>query len=214
MRYNDVLERLIRTRRFAARAEMLEVKYCVSTPIGEMFYETIRRNNYTNCLEIGCLFGFSTLFLAQAVDEIGGRLTVVDARIEPINWDGKQVFLDGAAERHVQEAGYASRVQFIWGRSENVLPALGQEGRRFHFALIDGDHRFASALLDLIQVDSMLEVGGAIALDDIGWAMAEKPNLHGCANRVLAHLFATSRYRIEVKSGNVCVCTKLKDVGT
>lgn len=213
MKHNAVLGRLIETKQFMAKDRMLPVKYCLPAHTAEYIYDLIKKQNAKECLEIGCLFGFSSLFIAQALDEIGGRLTVVDARIEPINWDGESVELGGAAERHIKEAGYDKHVEFIWGKSQDILPKLQEKGKRFQFILIDGDHRFASVLLDLIMSDSMLEVGGVIALDDVGYVMAEKENIHGSANRALAYLFSTNRYKIDVVNGNFCVCHKLRDAG-
>lgn len=215
MQHNPVLDRLIRTRQFKAKGRMLPVKYCISQEIGERYYETIRQGGFHRALEVGSLFGFSSLFLAQALAENGGQpqMTIVDARIEPLQWDGEPVYLDNAVVRHLAEAGYDRFVEFNWGRSQDILPKLHRQGRRYEFILVDGDHRFASVLLDMILADSMLEVGGVMAMDDIGYAMAEKENLHGCANRALAHLFATNRYRIEVLNGNCCLCWKLRDVG-
>lgn len=213
MEYNKVLGRLIATQQFKAKHKMLPVKYCLPVHVGEYIYDLIKANTLKNCLEIGCLFGFSSLFIAQALDEINGNLTIVDAKYEPLNWDGEMVELGDAAERHIKEAGYENRVEFIWGKSQDVLPRLYKSGERYQFIFIDGDHRFASVLLDLILSDNLLDIGGVIALDDIGWAMAEKENVHGSANRALAYLFSTNRYKIEIVNGNFCVCYKLREVG-
>lgn len=213
MKYNKVLERLITTRKFEAKDRILDVKFCIPASIGEVLYETIRQNNMKNCLEIGTLFGFSSLFIAQALEEIDGELTIVDPEYESIKWDGEDVSLGDAAKRHIREAGYHNRVKFIKGFSQWILPNLQKEGHRYQFIFIDGDHRFASVLLDFILADSMLDVGGVIAMDDIGWEMACKEGLDGCANRVLAHLFSTNRYRIEIQNPNFCLCWKVKGVG-
>jgi len=213
MIFNNVLKRLIETKQFMAKDRILPVKYCIPTHVGENIYDLIKTKRYKSCLEIGSLFGFSSLFIAQALDEINGKLTIVDAKIEPINWDGEMVELGDATVNHIREAGYDKHVEFLWGRSQDVLPKLCKEKRKYQFIFIDGDHRFASVLLDLILADSMLTVGGAIALDDIGWAMAEKENLQGSANKALAYMFSTNRYRIDVVNGNFCFAYKKKNIG-
>jgi predicted O-methyltransferase YrrM len=208
---NPVLRRLLETKQFRAKDRTLPLKFCISPEKGEQLYETVRKHGFTRCLEIGCLFGFSSLYLAQACAENGGRLDIVDRPQQVVNWDGEQVDLGNAAERHIEEAGYNDRVTFYRESSLSALPKLRRLGKRYDFAFVDGEHRFSGVLLDIINVDRVLDIGGAIALDDIGPEMALKEWTDGAVNRALAHLFATSRYRIDSEGPSLCVCSKLSE---
>ena len=115
-------------------------------------------------------------------------------------------------EQLVAEAGLEDRVTFRVGSSAKVLSQLLDEGRRYDFALIDGGHQFAVAMLDFICVDRMLKVNGYVAIDDVGPNVSSKKELAGGPNRVLSTVFATNRYRVSLWSGNAAMCQKVSDV--
>ena len=211
MKPNPVLKRLLETQRFQAKDRELPVTYCISPQKGEWLYETVRTHRLKRCLEIGCLFGFSSLYLAQACAEIGGHLDIVDRPQQVVIWDGEPVDLGNAAERHIEEAGYNDRVTFYREYSHAALPQLIALEKRYDFAFVDADHRFVSVLLDVINVDRLLVVRGAVALDDLGPDMAYKEGMDGSASRALAYVFASSRYRIDTKGPTFCVCWKLSE---
>jgi len=197
---NPVIAELIRTGVFTAGNRRLPVKHCIPAATGEALYRVIVTNGFTQCLEVGCLFGYSTLFLAQALSETGGRLTVVD--IAPDH------ALRAAAETHVRQAGYETIVDFRWGDSMAILPALTET---YQFAFIDADHHFPAVMADIVHVDRLLTVGGVMALDDVGMVQAPHDFLGG-ASHAMAHLFATNRYHIHAISDNACLCRKLRSL--
>jgi predicted O-methyltransferase YrrM len=211
MRPNPVLQRILDTKRFQAKDRELAVTYCISPEKGELLYEIVREHRFTRCLEIGCLFGFSSLHLAQACAEGGGHLDIVDRPKQVVIWEGEPVDLDHAAERHIEEAGYGDCVTFYREYSHAALAHLLTLGKQYDFVFIDADHRFISVLLDIIGVDRLLAVGGSIALDDIGPDMAYKEGNDGSASRALGYLFATSRYRVELKQSTFCLAWKLSE---
>ena len=211
MKPGPVLKRLLETQRFQAKDRELPVTYCITPEKGEWLYETVREHGFKRCLEIGCLFGFSSLYLAQACAEIGGHLDIVDRPKQVVIWNGEPVDLGNAAERHIEEAGYNDCVTFYREYSHAALAQLAALEKRYDFAFVDADHRFISVLLDVIGVDRLLVVGGAIALDDIGPDMAYKEGMDGSASRALGYLFTTSRYRIDLKGPTFCLCWKLSD---
>lgn len=60
-----------------------------------------------------------------------------------------------------------SRVRFITGLSDDVLPGLLGPGRRLDAAFIDGAHSFPFPVVDWHYISRSLKIGGRLLLDDI-----------------------------------------------
>lgn len=177
-----------------------------------LYADRIVSAGYTRGLEIGTFIGLSTVFLAEALARNNGTLDTIDIRLQDQRWGEKDRINNAylVAEMFVREAEL-SNVTFLRGRSQEVLP---NRPRRYDFAHIDGDHNYHGVVLDFILVDSMLDVGGLVVLDDVGKKIATRGDTDGGPNRLLPHIFASGRYRIEVISSNQALCTKLRDVGS
>ncbi len=76
--------------------------------------------------------------------------------------------------------------------------------------MIDGSHVYQTALLDFVGVDSMLDVGGYVALDDVSPGVSGQPNLDGGPNRLLATVLSTGRYEVTPVNHNVVLCRKTR----
>jgi hypothetical protein len=175
-----------------------------------LYAERIRSAGYRRGLEIGTFIGLSTVFLAEALAQNDGTLDTIDPRLPDQRWGEKDTIRNAylVAEMFVREAGLAN-VTFLKGRSYDLLPT---RPRRYDFAHIDGDHNYHAVVLDFILVDSMLDVGGLVVLDDVGKKIAAREGTDGGPNRLLPYIFASGRYRIEVITGNKALCTKLRGV--
>jgi hypothetical protein len=69
---------------------------------------------------------------------------------------------------YCQQAGIDdSRLDFVVGMSDDVLPALLTRDRTLDMALIDGAHSFPLPVVDWHYVTRALKVGGRLLLDDI-----------------------------------------------
>jgi predicted O-methyltransferase YrrM len=209
----SVIDRLLQAGEFSHRERQYPIAHCTSPEICRRYADLIVENEVSSALEIGTLFGFSTLFLADALSSTSGELDTIDIRYRTRMWiDGQEIEdIHEVAERLVAEAGFNERVTFHAGDSNAVLARLIASGRRYDFALIDGSHQFEVALLDFIGVDRMLNVGGHVALDDVGAKVSGKEGLAGGPNRVLSSVLATQRYSIDLWSANVAMCKKRKD---
>jgi Methyltransferase domain len=175
-----------------------------------LYAERILSAGHSRGLEIGTFIGLSTVFLAEALARNDGTLDTIDPRVPNQRW-GENDKIPNAylvAEMFVREAELTN-VTFLTGRSYDLLPT---RPRRYDFAHIDGDHNYHSVVLDFILVDSMLDVGGLVVLDDVGKRIATREDMNGGPNRLLPHIFASGRYRIEVISRNQALCTKLREV--
>ena len=213
---SEVLEKLLEEGEFSHRGQTYPIAHSTSTAICSRYADLIVEKKLIRGLEIGTLFGFSTLFLADAFAQTGGYLDTIDIRYAKRTWiDGREIEdIHEVAERLVAEAGHARRVTFHTGDSNNVLAELVAARHEYDFALIDGSHKFAVALLDFIGVDRILRSGGYVALDDIGANVSSKDGLAGGPNRVLGIVFATGRYKVDLWSANVAVCKKLRDISS
>lgn len=129
----------------------------------ELIYDTIAANGATNAIEVGMAFGVSTLCIADALRRNGAnaRLVTIDPH-QTSGWHRAGMHLVARAE-------YDSMVTLIEERSQIVLPELAKAGERFDLAFIDGWHTFDHTLVDFFFIDMMLEKGGCIVFDDVGY---------------------------------------------
>jgi len=100
-----------------------------------MLYSLVFGIQPERALEIGTLYGGSTMIMCAAMDDVGkGKIACVDPepRVTPEHW------------RLVEH-----RATMVQGYSPDVLPdAVSAVGGPFDFALIDGDHTHAGVVRD------------------------------------------------------------------
>ncbi len=114
-------------------------------------------------VEVGLAFGLSTLHILDAMQEHGGgRLIGMDPAQDDVTWQNGGL-------HNVRRAGFADRYEFHAVTSQQLLPQLAATGLRVQFGFLDGWHTFDHTLVDFFYVDSMLDVGGVIVLDDVGY---------------------------------------------
>jgi predicted O-methyltransferase YrrM len=210
---NPVIQGLLEAGEFSHRGKRYPIAHSTSADICRRYADLIVKENLRRGLEIGTLFGFSTIFLADALAHTDGVLDTVDIRYAKRTWTNGEEIEDihEVAERLVEQAGLDGRVTFRVGNSNEVLPRLIEAGVEYDFALIDGSHRFEVALLDFISVDRILMVDGYVAIDDVGVNVSAKEGLSGGPNRLLDTIFTSGRYQVEPWSANVAVCKKRRD---
>jgi hypothetical protein len=93
----------------------------------------------------------------------------------------------GAGLEQVRTAGFSDVVEFHERTSQAVLPELAAKGHRIQFAFIDGAHTFDHCLIDFFYLDQMLEIGGVIVFDDVGF---------GSVNAVVRFVLANRGYEL------------------
>jgi predicted O-methyltransferase YrrM len=210
---NPVVLRLIEEGRFEHGGRSYPVRSNFGASLSATMGQMILAKGFTRILEIGTLYGFATLHLAEAAKAIGGRVVTVDKRPTVSKLGEDQVpGIHFAAERFVGDSNLSDFVTFEVGNSSEVLPRLIRRGDRFDCALIDGSHNYPTAFLDFLNVDALLAKGGVVFLDDIGSKHASRDELRGGPQRFLAHVFASSRYEIVPLSANAAACKKLVDL--
>lgn len=214
---NPVLRDLIARKQFTHNGKTYRAAHRMESEVLELVGRLIIEHGLQRCLEVGTLYGFSTLYLAEAVTATGGLLETIDIRPPVLQWDRHRVAepqpienVHEVAERLVRESGLSESVRFIVGDSNAVLPRLVREGRSYELALVDGAHDFPSVLLDVLSVDNLLEPGGYLVLDDISRTMASRESNAGGPNRVLATLFACGRYEVLPLTADAAICRKVR----
>ncbi len=136
-------------------------------------------------VEIGMGFGFATLSILTALDQLGrrGRLISIDPH-ENTDWHGTGV----AA---VKRAGFESMHTLVEKPSHLALPELLAGGTAVDLAYVDGWHTFDYVLLDFFYLDKLLRAGGVCGFNDCGLA---------AVHRVLSFMRTHRRYE-EINAG-------------
>jgi predicted O-methyltransferase YrrM len=153
----------------------------VFPPVGRFLYTLTRLIRPKLALEVGCFVGYSSICIAQAMEENGfGHLHSFDLFMHrsglksPVAGECADSLV--VARAHLQHAGLAHRVNFHKGDSAPEIRRLFGEGREmFDFAFIDGDHTIQGCLADWRAVDDLLADGSVVLLHDTmpekcGWA--------------------------------------------
>lgn len=153
---------------------------------GQVLAELHRQNRPDLSIEIGLAYGFSTLFILDAMQEgeYGHHIA-----IDP----GADTAWNGIGLRAVKEAGLSDRFHWIKATSAEALPEMQRSGKRAQFIYIDGAHLFDYALVDFFLADKLLDVGGIIAIDDM-WMPALKRMVSYVENNMRWHERLKSSY--------------------
>lgn len=137
----------------------------------------------SDALEIGLAYGHSALFTACALPAHGTLVAVDPAQAmgaDEGGWEdkGAQVVRDCK----LPHGGHA-KFTCLYEKDTVALPRLVEQGKRIQFCFIDGLHTFDYTMLDAFYADQMLDVGGVLAFDDIGYPPVQKAILYFLANR-------------------------------
>jgi predicted O-methyltransferase YrrM len=119
-------------------------------------------------LEVGLAYGVSALFILEKHREYGNpaKSHII---IEPFPWQG-------VAEYNIKEEGLTEYADFHYKKSDEVLPVLYHNNEHIQFAYVDTTKIFDVVIQDFYFIDKILDVGGAIILDDCGgsWTGIQK----------------------------------------
>ncbi len=143
----------------------------ISTAEGFFIQDIIRLIRPQSSLEVGCAYGISSLFICQALKEVGAERHMI---IDPCQFGDHGTGFEGIGLANLASAGFSDFVAFYPHPSYRTLPNLEQTGCRIDFAFIDGMHTFDYALVDFFYIDKMLTVGGVVVFDDISFPSIRK----------------------------------------
>lgn len=165
MTIHPVVEAVLATRRVRlADGTEVEANSYVPRDSCELLYDMVRDTGATQGVEVGMAYAVSTVCLADALRTNAGDAAhhVVIDPAQTSGWGG-----GGIAQ--VQRAGLANVVELIEKPSHVALPALLERNYRTRIAFIDGWHTFDHTLIDFFYVDCLLETGGVVVFDDVGY---------------------------------------------
>jgi predicted O-methyltransferase YrrM len=146
----------------AGGEEVVLAPHSVEREDGQALSHLAITEGASRTIEVGLGLGMSTLFLCQAITAVDGQ-RARHVAIDPF----QQESWNGAGLVTLRDAGVEELVEVIEEESQLALPELVRQGREFDLAFIDGDHRFESALLDLVFMDRLVRPGGLIVVDDM-----------------------------------------------
>lgn len=159
-----MLSRIVETgRTILASGEEVKADSYIDASCGDLLQRAIKTLRPRVGVEVGLAFGISTLYILEALQETGGeKLIGMDPAQNDDHWRGGGL-------HNVRRAGYESLYEFHESSSQQLLPALVGQGQRIDFAFIDGWHTFDHTLIDFFYIDRMLNPGGIVVFDDVGY---------------------------------------------
>jgi predicted O-methyltransferase YrrM len=132
--------------------ERNDIQPSVGVEVGKFLGLLIRSNNAKRVLEFGTCLGYSTVWMAQALEETGGKLISVE-----YNKD-----LYETTKRNIELAGLSEVVELILGDASEVINRV--QGP-FDIILQDSDKSLYSPMLE--KCISLTRKNGLIIADDV-----------------------------------------------
>jgi predicted O-methyltransferase YrrM len=111
-------------------------------------------------MEVGCAYGFSTLYFLSALRSQEGASHVA---IDP----HENVYWHGIAAQNARAVGMDSAFRLLEESSFTAIPRLVSEGDPFDVIFVDGNHRFDDVLVDFTLSAPICKPGGYIIFDDM-----------------------------------------------
>jgi predicted O-methyltransferase YrrM len=179
--------------------ERNDIQPFVGIEAGKLLGLLIRSMNAKRVLEFGTCLGYSTVWMAQALKETGGKLISVEYREE----------LYEATKRNIELAGLSEVVELIHGDASKVISTL--EGP-FDIILQDSDKSLYCAMLE--KCIELTRKNGLILADDALFKPMGIPDKFSePVHRYLEKVFADNRlYSTILHIGDgVAISTKLTD---
>ena len=135
-------------------------------------------------LEIGCYEGRATIFLCENVLEENVNYDVVDTfggTLEETGMAGTSKRLkknDFIYKNFTHNISFHPQINFNINRgfSQNILPNLAQQDKKYDFIYIDASHRADDTFVDAYYAHKMLNPGGLIIFDDFKWKDPNQPH--------------------------------------
>jgi predicted O-methyltransferase YrrM len=132
----------------------------ISIQAGLDLYHACRAMKAQLTMEIGCAYGFSTLYFLAAH---ATRSAAAHVAIDP--WENST--WHGIGVENVKKTGMQGKFRLIEEPSVVGIPMLMGDGTLFDVIFIDGNHRFDDVLVDFTLSARVCKQGGLIILDDM-----------------------------------------------
>lgn len=138
---------------------------------GAFFYDLVLNNDVHNILELGFYHGVSTMYLAAALAQKGGKGKVVSIDKQSIRE------LVPNIESLAQTTGLSHLIDPVYAETDYIWE-LGKilnspERPKFDMVFIDGAHLWKTDGLAFFLCDKMLKKDGWLIFDDLKWSMVK-----------------------------------------
>ncbi len=124
----------------------------ITPDTGRLLWILVRSARASRILEIGTSNAYSTIWLADAARETGGRVTTLELNPDKV----------GLARKNLARAGLGDRVEIVEGRATDILAGLTGP---FDFVFLDADRASYLAYLELVV--PKLVTGGLLVADNV-----------------------------------------------
>jgi predicted O-methyltransferase YrrM len=161
---------------------------------GAVLHRLVRQTGAVRTLEIGFAYGYSTVWLLDALPP-GGRHVAVDPH--------ERAMYAGVGLHQVQLLGATAAFEWRPAFSIHALSDAIRAGERYDLIFIDGNHRFDDVLVDFYLADQALRPGGIMAFDDM-WM----PSVRTAVSFVASN---RSYQPVTQPEGNMAVFQKVAD---
>lgn len=118
-------------------------------------------------LEIGCFEGMCSRWLLENILTGDSKLTVIDTFEGSVEHQAAGIELGGIERFKENIEEYKDKVIIHQGYSQDILKTLQKD--TYDFIYVDGDHRAAGALQDIVISWPLLKKGGIMIMDDYAW---------------------------------------------
>jgi predicted O-methyltransferase YrrM len=175
----------------------LEPNTRISIEQGAELHRIARAHRTKTSLEIGFAYGFSTIWL---LDALSVQVESSHLAIDPL----ERGLWQGVGLRQVERVSELGPT-FGWVEDYSIhaLSQLIRQKRKFDLVFIDGNHRFDDVLVDFYLADQVLAIGGIMAFDDL-WMQSVRS--------VVSFVSLNRDYRlVEQRATNMAVFRKLAD---
>lgn len=132
----------------------------ISHQLGMWIYETYCRLSPQRSLEIGLAYGFSTIYILAAIDQVGAGYHISIDPFQTSSWHRVGAY---QAKHLNMESSFELREEF----PVTAFAQFATQQTQFDFIFVDGSHRFDDALMDFTLAASVCPIGGNIILDDM-----------------------------------------------
>lgn len=130
-----------------------------SIAAGMWLYHLCRKVNAQSTMEIGCAYGFSTLYFLAALSSNPAALHIAIDPYESSIWSGIGV-------RKVLAVGMSEAFRLLEEMSIVAVPRLMRDGYLFDVIFIDDLHRFDDVVVDFALSALVCKQGGYVVIDD------------------------------------------------
>ncbi len=168
----------------------------ISIKQGAMMNEFMRANSVQRSLEVGFAYGFSTVWM---LDALRSKTDSLHVSVDPL----QKSLWHGIGLTQVDRLAFGKSFKWIENFSIHALSDFIRRNEKFDFVYIDGNHRFDDVIVDFYLADQIVRPGAIIILDDM-WM----PSVRAAVNFIVNN---RAYERIAQPVDNMTVLRKSRD---